>query len=182
MDFHFDLKPNKSKELKPIFILTTILTCILFTSSSCKKSRDNPIDPLPPETQTGANTFGCFVNGQVFTNGGSGGSLSAIYQFTNGGYNLKITAGKGDINPASIGISTDSLQISQGFTYPLRAKMKGAAYAEYFNPSIGVSINSILYKTKELIYNGQLMIKKLDSVNQIISGNFWFNAVNANGD
>ena len=27
---------------------------------------ENPLSKLPPETQTGANTFGCIINNQVF--------------------------------------------------------------------------------------------------------------------
>lgn len=49
----------------------TILTflTILFLSSCSKEDTPTPEDPLaklPPETQIGANTFGCIINGQVF--------------------------------------------------------------------------------------------------------------------
>jgi hypothetical protein len=49
---------------------TTILTLIIIIIASCSK-QDDPIKPdpyakLPPETQTGANTFGCIINDQVF--------------------------------------------------------------------------------------------------------------------
>ena len=48
---------------KLIYILSFFLLL-----SGCSKD-NNPADPLaklPPETQTGANTFGCIINGQVF--------------------------------------------------------------------------------------------------------------------
>jgi hypothetical protein len=49
---------------------TKILSLILIIIASCSK-QDDPIKPdpyakLPPETQTGANTFGCIINDQVF--------------------------------------------------------------------------------------------------------------------
>jgi hypothetical protein len=49
---------------------TTILSLLLIIIASCAKQED-PIKPdpyakLPPETQTGANTFGCIINNQVF--------------------------------------------------------------------------------------------------------------------
>ncbi len=34
-------------------------------SASCKKEKTGA-DGLPPATQTGANTFGCLVNGVLF--------------------------------------------------------------------------------------------------------------------
>lgn len=50
--------------MKTILILCT---AFLFTACACTKN-SKPIlnEPLPPATQTGANTFGCTLNGQVF--------------------------------------------------------------------------------------------------------------------
>ncbi|MCU7693044.1 hypothetical protein ACFSPU_02210 [Haoranjiania flava] len=44
--------------------MKTILLCslaLLLSAGSCKKSAENQ---LPPATQTGANTFGCLINGK----------------------------------------------------------------------------------------------------------------------
>ena len=49
---------------KIILLLCMFLTLI---GTSCDNNDDNNSgDKLPPETQTGANTVGCLVNGQVF--------------------------------------------------------------------------------------------------------------------
>ncbi|TXT34444.1 MAG: hypothetical protein FD136_331 [Chitinophagaceae bacterium] len=49
-----------------------IAVSFVLLSSSCRKNKPvNPIDQLPPETQTGANTFGCLVDGGVFKPGGT---------------------------------------------------------------------------------------------------------------
>jgi hypothetical protein len=49
---------------------TTFLTLLLVFLTSCSKQDDpiptDPLAKLPPETQVGANTFGCVINGQVF--------------------------------------------------------------------------------------------------------------------
>jgi hypothetical protein len=70
--------------------LLLLITSFILLSSSCQKEKlKNPTDELPPETQTGANTFGCLVNGQVFKPGGaqlSGGSLQCNYQFVNNSF------------------------------------------------------------------------------------------------
>ncbi|CAD0001286.1 hypothetical protein [Flavobacterium salmonis] len=51
-----------------------LLFTALFILTSCDKDKDddkptNPIDQLPPVTQTGANTFGCLLDGEVFKPG-----------------------------------------------------------------------------------------------------------------
>ena len=45
---------------------TLLLIVIGLTLSCCNNDDDNGGDTLPPETQTGANTVGCLVNGEVF--------------------------------------------------------------------------------------------------------------------
>ena len=50
--------------MKPIPLL---LLATLLGLSQCKKNDSGPADPasqLPPATQSGANTFGCLLNGQ----------------------------------------------------------------------------------------------------------------------
>ncbi|MBQ0767738.1 MAG: hypothetical protein KBT58_00490, partial [Bizionia sp.] len=48
---------------------------LLLIVSNCNKNDDdqptNPIDQLPPATQTGANTFGCLLDGEPFLPGNS---------------------------------------------------------------------------------------------------------------
>ena len=45
---------------------TAILFFILALASCSKDSSNNPTYQLPPETQTGANTFGVTINGKVY--------------------------------------------------------------------------------------------------------------------
>jgi len=54
--------------------LATLTQC-----SKCKRDDPTPADPaaaLPPATQTGANTFGCLVNGQPYTPSGNNGTAN----------------------------------------------------------------------------------------------------------
>jgi len=65
------------------YILLLFLPALL-SLSCCKKDDDQPVDPvnqLPPATQTGANTAGCLVNGEPFTPKGyiTGGNLPRYY-------------------------------------------------------------------------------------------------------
>ena len=53
----------------------------LLLLTQCKKADPDPVSALPPATQTGANTFGCLVNGQPWTPQGYNGSsnYSVVY-------------------------------------------------------------------------------------------------------
>jgi hypothetical protein len=55
-----------------------LLLAALLGLSQCKKKDVAPVDQLPPATQTGANTFGCLVNGQVWTPQGNDGANNYI--------------------------------------------------------------------------------------------------------
>ena len=162
-------------------IIYLLIATLAISCSSCKKNvTTNPIDQLPPETQTGANTFGCLVDGQVFLPNGDpfGGPIKkASYQFVNGGYYLIISGGKSNDNDiSSVSIFSDSLKLSVG-TFQLTSRnVKNKLYGKYVFSAIGNS--GIYYYTNE-IYNGQVKITKLDEVNQIISGTFWFDAADS---
>ena len=62
--------------MKRTFLLICSLLFITLTANKCKKDKtpENPVDQLPPETQIGANTFGCLVNGKVYIPKGFSGT------------------------------------------------------------------------------------------------------------
>ncbi|MBS1640239.1 MAG: hypothetical protein JST94_05080 [Bacteroidetes bacterium] len=170
------------KNLLFVFILITAISC-----SSCKKSTPDPVSQLPPETQTGANTFGCLINGVAFTPKGSlfgPPSLQCAYQYLNGGYYFHLSAsnyGANSENFSNVGVFTDSLKIDTIHNpFPLEIRyFTGKGYGQYGRYIISYSPN--LYYTTSII-KGQLIIKRFDQINQIVSGTFWFNAINSNND
>ena len=154
--------------------ISLILLC-----SSCKKNKPvNPIDQLPPETQTGANTFGCLVDGKVFLPKGDpfGGPVKkAQYQLVNGKQGFGVSARRSEGNESKIvGMIGDSIKVSVGtfnLTSLTSGKFRGGyTYRDLTNPS-GIS-----YYTNE-VQRGQIIIKNFDTVNQIVSGTFWFDAI-----
>lgn len=74
------------------------LLAMLLLAANCKKPKhENPIDQLPPETQIGANTFGCLVDGKAFIPNGDpfGGPIKkAAYQYVNGRNRLVVSGRK----------------------------------------------------------------------------------------
>ncbi len=162
--------------------------CLLFLISisflpGCKKTKP-AVDQLPPTTQTGAHTLGCLVNGKVFKPKGdlfTGPILSCAYQYIEGGYSFQLKA-KQDIGNGllSIGIFTDSLVISQGVIIKLYGPfVKGKSFGlhgKYISGSSGS-----LYYTQSS-GTGELHITKFDEINRIVSGTFWFDATNSDGE
>lgn len=54
--------------MKTIKTTLTIFSLCLFSLFNCGKSDDDRFTPtLPPITQTGANTFGCYIDGKLLT-------------------------------------------------------------------------------------------------------------------
>ncbi len=76
--------------------IIVIITLMLLCAVGCKKEKIAEIDKLPAATQTGANTFGCLVNGKAWVaqrndcNFFCDASFKVIYDGGNGG-NLGIT-------------------------------------------------------------------------------------------
>lgn len=160
-----------------LFIVAII---IILTTCQCKKKTQEP--ELPPETTTGAMTFGCKINGKVFVPRDGRGKPGLYVQYVNynigpgaiGGWYLNIPATNWVPNPPEgINISTDSLLVVEGATYPFKYHKKGFPEAFYQNgPQYDAMDNN----------SGELKIKKFDSVNRIISGTFFFTGTdNSNG-
>lgn len=157
----------KKQPLLLIFFLTLFLL-----SSRCKKQNTEP--QLPPETTTGAMTFGCKVNGKVLLpKGGTLGSgLSVEYQYlgqgNGGGWFLGLSGSDYQSNPKTgITINTDSLLLLEGNVYSMK-EAKGFAYASYQN---GLNFYYIYPND-----TGQIIITKHNQSQRILSGKFWFTA------
>jgi hypothetical protein len=144
-----------------------LLLITTLTLGSCDKDDNkpqNPISQLPPETQTGANTFGCLINGEPFVVSNTS-QQTAIYQ---GGF-LQFGA-KGIymivLNPIEIGANYQFMDLGLG-----------QASAKYFidpNPQLGCHYD---YNNT---YQGNVKFTKIDTINYLISGTFEFSTVTDN--
>lgn len=167
-----------------LILLTT------FALSCCDKDDNKtPIEQLPAATTTGANTAGCLVNGKVFIRKGSsqfGPTLSCFYQQDQSGYHLGLSiTEKGSVENKSVGIATNSEQLVENTTYKLVARTSDVNnnYISNFGQFIinsNITSSNQFYTTN--INIGELKITKLDTKQKIISGNFWFDAINLDGE
>ena len=168
---------------------TILLLSVFLSLVSCSKDSSSSGFQLPPETQTGANTFGCIVNNQVFYPRDGTSTL-----FNPGGKGLKFWGDPSD--PTGLGnyeeIEIRNLQDAkpansmiihlQGF-----AQIGVGEYfwhpSNFYNSIDGLMQNYVFAKIYDNITNswnyyssyensGKVTITKYASNNTIISGNF----------
>lgn len=159
--------------MKNLFLI--LLTAL--SLSCCDKNDNNnktPLEQLPPATQTGANTFGCLLDGEVFKPGIYNNSYQCFYQYVNGGYHFNVSANNRANNVLKgIMVGTTKLEISQGLTLNLYDRIEGNAFG-----SLSILDN---FNETSIINTGELKITKLDFKNNIVSGTFWFDVKDNKG-
>jgi hypothetical protein len=163
------------------YIITAISLFIL-CGSSCKKNKGTIEDQLPAATQTGANTFGCLVNGKVYIPKGYSGTGTPnpkkIFDVgLNGLPYLQIDARQYDRNNqnGSFIINIDSLTGPN--IYQIYTNKKQIGFGSQLIPSCGIlPDDDIHYKS------GTIQITKYDLTNGIISGIFNFKIKPSNCD
>lgn len=152
----------------PINLLLIILF-LSFNSCSKEDNCENPIDCLPPSTQTGAGTFGCLINGEPFVD--TSGKYNCFYQFVDGGYYFNIS-GSFDSEIAEVNLGTIDMPIEKGKTYRLESPISRNATASLF---LGSNLET-LHTGKE--FSGELHVTSFDLDSRIVSGTFWFDVYN----
>lgn len=140
--------------------------CVLVLSSCT--SCNEPADPtvLQTETQTGENTFGCYVNNEIFVGGFA--SLMSPTAF-NATYSKKYNS----IEILVSGILNNNLNTSREiYIEVLNVKSDSILV---INRAYCYNINN-LYPYYETKNSGEIYLTKLDTINKIVSGSFKFTA------
>ncbi|WP_395054220.1 hypothetical protein [Flavobacterium sp.] len=163
---------------------TSILLLLLILTSCSKDSSGNSISLLPPETQTGANTFGVTINGKVYV------------PRDPTGFNVG-PSGKGMVFWASPGSTDwDELEVKDGksavgfqmFIHIQNLKTLGVQQyvlkqSNFQNGIDSVSFSNIYFKIWDSAINnyayygsiedqGEINVTRNDTINFITSGNF----------
>ncbi|HEX8315912.1 MAG TPA: hypothetical protein VF609_13015 [Flavisolibacter sp.] len=156
--------------MKQLLLFTIAALLVL----SCRKKNSQKETELPPETQTGAYTFGCKVDGKVFVPRDGRGKPGLFAQYVNlgngpgGGWYLNLPAiDQISDERITVNISTDSLFLLEGRIYPMKEK-KGFAAGRY---SDGAGRYEILSTD-----SGELTILKHDQTRRVLAGRFSFTA------
>jgi hypothetical protein len=144
-----------------VFLLISLLTLNLH----CKENDggvfpDPPSPKMPAATQTGANTFGCYVNGKLW--------LPTEFLFVDyqdgtllvSAKNMKVPHSKVKIYIADVVFSKDTYNIGDD------------------TPSLteGSYSSDMDFYYTDAIYTGKITLTRFDTINYIISGTFSFDA------
>ena len=172
--------------MKPKLLFFSLLGCLLLTSFSCKKKTNS--DLLPPPTQTGANTMGCYVNGKPWLpDTRDNGSIPrlpqiSIYKYADNTVDIGFNKDRSGANQR-IRIYLINFSGTGNYVMDKESDLKGfpPVYGYYENYGAFIDYNSNnIFSTSSLAI-GNILITRFDSLNKIISGTFYFAAKTANG-
>jgi len=165
------------------FILLTTVTLFV----SCEKD-PLPLDPssiiMPPATQQGINTFGCYINGELFvaSKGSSVWSIppvSGSFNEVTRRFNFQGTRYSGSEKSTSdyIQMSVDVLDGLNAYDFQYHEDGKSRGYTNW-----NADKCNYYYREYPGFDMGKLTITHLDETKNIISGTFYLNLVNENCD
>jgi hypothetical protein len=156
---------------KPTMLLAVSLVLLLM-GFACKKD-NSPHDQLPPATQTGKNTFGCYINGKLFVaQGRVWGSPNPGATYLNDEYNDHMVSAGGRIY-------SDTIRQSLGFsiqkgTQPQKYYFTTSSIRAYFFDSESGCNYS---PTSNQLNRGWIEITRFDTIEGVLSGLFEFDLV-----
>jgi putative hemolysin len=152
----------------PLYLALALLT----QCSSCKDHDPSPEQQLPPATQTGANTFGCLVNGKAWTPRGNDGTanLAASYCCVADGGVLDVRTYR-IVTAENVRqtIILDTRQISSTGMYELTDINRSRA--TWIDRNTGCYLSN---QDAGTYCRGQLRVTRLDVQTGIVAGTFDF--------
>lgn len=169
------MKTNQN--FKNGLMLFVLAICFSLSGMQCEKDQ-----VLPAATQTGKNTFGYKINGEIVVpkKGWTPGlplSQKATYYYNvaTNSYDVLINSVHTANYPHQyLSISTNDIHLEEK-TYDIGEKnLPNVFYANYSftdSPTYATSAQA----------KGQINITHFDEINKIISGTFWFDALDPNG-
>lgn len=165
--------------------ILTLVTITLLTAAACKKN--NAEVQLPPETQTGKNTFGCKVDGKVYTAWGKGGLIgfdNVSYVLISSDSSINIFASTADPSKPRFSLSLKIKYLGTLGNYKMGRYPYRGVYLDGSIGSLPSSDNQFLTNDTT---TGEVNVKYFDGsyvpINggSILSGTFEMDVVNGEG-
>jgi hypothetical protein len=152
-----------------LLLLLISLSCL---SLHCKKEEKDYYSILPPATQSGKETAGCLVNGQVWT---YSSSVSGLDWLPDGRFLLQLQKRVPFAPTSKITISLYDTVKTPG-VYEISANTTYNSLA-FFYWGAGASGGGGVFYDTDNTHKGYLIITRLDEQQRIISGLFYFDAI-----
>jgi hypothetical protein len=159
-----------------------LLFGIAFSAASCSEDSPapTPAPSLPPITQTGENTFGCYVNGELWLPKGNFQNPPLVCSYYNNF--VQINADRVGQNPFT-SIHLDFGKVFSDTTFTIHNYLDSAEYQYFLFYTSYYPSGPITSYFPLSLNSGELNLLKLDTVNRIMSGTFFFTAIDtATGD
>ncbi len=148
---------------------------LLLTQCSKCKNDPTPADPagqLPAATQTGANTFGCLVNGQPYIPKGNTG-MSNLYisydpTFRGGAFGIETYRVEGQGLTKYLNIDAAPVNVAGNYSLNLSTGVGEVLYS-----SGESSLCGFMYDSRDVTYRkSKLIITRFDTNSRVVSGTF----------
>lgn len=162
---------NRTISMKNLLLVCLCVAALV----SCKKS----VDELPDPTQSGANTFGAKVDGNLWAPQGFGPiPANDILEARMSGHDIVINARNFASSPNETEFQLTIYNVTASGTYLLNTNVShpnGAASYGYYVKRNMTPQNEWLTSAT---HTGWVNITRIDTVNMIVAGTFQFNAMN----
>jgi hypothetical protein len=164
------MKKSKFPFIIPPLGVRGLVLGLLLLITSCKKNSE-PEPDLPPETQQGANTFGCYLNGKPWQPSENGIGSRNLYVQLDGQY-FKLHANYDeDERDEIISLFSDKVILSRVGDYPLKKSTNFDNRSRFWDVNKNVDLRSF---DADIISDGLLTITNFDTQKKFVSGKFWF--------
>lgn len=153
-----------------------LVACLsVLALASCKKE----IKELPPATQTGANTFGLKINGEMWVPKGFVGLPdNDLLKARLLGDVLIVTAQNFSSSPTETEFELRLFGVTGPGTYQLNTNATYPGGPTSYGYHVKRRVNPLDEWITSTTQTGSVVITKLDTANHIVSGTFQFNAQN----
>ena len=159
-----------------------VLLPLALSLAQCHKHDPDPAKPedqLPAATQTGANTFGCLVNGQPWLPSGNNGTSNSVALYDPGintpsGAQLNISAYRIAASETYMNLYCGPITpLKRTFTIgiPTNRPPLAEAFGCYESDTASFCGSALAYS------KGQITLTRVDEQAGILAGTFWFTAV-----
>ena len=145
------------------FTVFLLITCL----AACRKDKSIDVTVMPEETTTGANTFGCLVDGWIYVGG-------RYFDYNKQSINFVYNSGsdKMEIEVKVKGINTPYPYLAFTINSPVNGEECTFTDAKWRQSSGDNNVNSIID-----LGSGKVKITRFDKSAKIISGRFSGNQI-----